>query len=97
MENIVDWHEKHKLAKSEFSCAVLSRKVLCDTSAGFIERETRETPPGSKPDLNAVIINGAIFPKQAAVLPLSTTENTVPDLTRTISAYRFFAQPFVPM
>ena len=40
VENIVDWHEKHKLAKAEFSCAVLSRKVLCDTSAGFIERET---------------------------------------------------------
>lgn len=40
VENMVDWHEKHKLAKAEFSCAVLSRKVLCDTSAGFIERET---------------------------------------------------------
>ncbi|MGN1444489.1 MAG: alpha-mannosidase [Acutalibacteraceae bacterium] len=40
IENIVDWHEKHKLAKAEFSCGVLSRKVLCDTSAGFIERET---------------------------------------------------------
>ncbi len=40
IENIVDWNEKHKLAKAEFECAVLSRKVLCDTSAGFIERET---------------------------------------------------------
>lgn len=40
VENLVDWHEKHKLAKAEFSCAVLSRKVLCDTSAGFIERKT---------------------------------------------------------
>ncbi|MDD6013018.1 MAG: glycoside hydrolase family 38 C-terminal domain-containing protein [Oscillospiraceae bacterium] len=40
VENIVDWHEKHKLAKAEFSCGVLSRKVLCDTSAGYIERET---------------------------------------------------------
>ncbi len=40
VENIVDWHEKHKLAKAEFSCDILSRKVLCDTSAGFIERET---------------------------------------------------------
>lgn len=26
--------------KAEFGCNVLSRKVLCDTSAGFIERET---------------------------------------------------------
>lgn len=42
VENIVDWNEKHKLAKAEFSCNVLSRKVLCDTSAGFIERETHK-------------------------------------------------------
>ena len=40
VENIVDWNEKHKLAKAEFSCNVLTRKALCDTSAGFIERET---------------------------------------------------------
>lgn len=40
VENIVDWNEKHRLAKSEFSCNVLTRKALCDTSAGFIERET---------------------------------------------------------
>lgn len=42
VENIVDWHEKHKLAKAEFSCNVLTRKALCDTSAGFIERETHK-------------------------------------------------------
>ncbi len=40
VENIVDWNEKHKLAKAEFSCNILTRKALCDTSAGFIERET---------------------------------------------------------
>lgn len=40
VEHIVDWHEKHKLAKAEFECNVLSRKALCDTSAGFIERDT---------------------------------------------------------
>ena len=40
MENIVDWNEKHKLAKAEFACNVLTRKALCDTSAGFIERDT---------------------------------------------------------
>lgn len=40
VENNVDWHEKHKLAKADFSCNILSRKILCDTSAGFIERET---------------------------------------------------------
>lgn len=40
VENNVDWHEKHKLAKAEFECNVLTRKALCDTSAGFIERET---------------------------------------------------------
>lgn len=40
VENIVDWNEKHKLAKSEFGCNVLTRKALCDTSAGYIERDT---------------------------------------------------------
>ena len=42
VENNVSWNEKHKLAKAIFSCNVLSRKALCDTSAGFIERETHK-------------------------------------------------------
>lgn len=42
VENVVDWHEKHKLAKVEFACNVLSRKAFCDTSAGFIERDTHK-------------------------------------------------------
>ncbi len=42
VENIVDWHEKHKLAKAEFNCNLLTRKALCDTSAGFIERDTHK-------------------------------------------------------
>ena len=40
VESNVNWNEKHKLAKMEFHCNVLTRKALCDTSAGFIERET---------------------------------------------------------
>ena len=40
VENNVDWNEKHVLAKAEFSPDVLTRKVLCDTSAGYTERET---------------------------------------------------------
>jgi alpha-mannosidase len=40
VENIVDWHEDHKLAKAVFDCNILSRRALCDTSAGFIERDT---------------------------------------------------------
>jgi alpha-mannosidase len=40
VENIVEWQDTHKLAKVEFSCNVLTRKALCDTSAGYIERET---------------------------------------------------------
>ncbi len=40
VENNVDWNENHKLAKTEFQCNILTRKALCDTSAGFIERET---------------------------------------------------------
>lgn len=40
VENNIDWHENHKLAKAEFACNILTRKALCDTSAGFIERST---------------------------------------------------------
>ena len=40
VESNVNWNEKHKLAKMEFQCNILTRKALCDTSAGFIERET---------------------------------------------------------
>ncbi len=39
VESIVDWHEKHRLAKVEFSPDILSRELICDTSAGFIKRE----------------------------------------------------------
>lgn len=42
VEHVVDWNEKHKLAKAEFECNVLARKALCDTSAGFIERDTHK-------------------------------------------------------
>lgn len=42
VENIVDWNEKHKLAKAEFECNVLSRQALCDTSAGFVQRDTHK-------------------------------------------------------
>ncbi len=40
VENIVYWNEKHKLVKAEFGCNILSRELLCDTSAGIIRRET---------------------------------------------------------
>ncbi len=40
VENIVDWNEKHVLAKAQFDCNLLTRKAVCDTSAGYIERET---------------------------------------------------------
>ena len=40
VESNVNWNEKHKLAKMDFQCNILTRKALCDTSAGFIERET---------------------------------------------------------
>ena len=40
VENLVDWQEKHRLAKVLFDCNLLTRKLLCDTSAGFVERET---------------------------------------------------------
>lgn len=40
VENIVYWNEKHRLAKVEFGCNLLTRELLCDTSAGIIRRET---------------------------------------------------------
>ena len=40
VENLVDWNEKHVLAKALFECNILTRKAVCDTSAGFVERET---------------------------------------------------------
>lgn len=40
VENIVDWNEKHRLAKAEFGCNLLTRELLCDTSAGIVRRET---------------------------------------------------------
>lgn len=40
IEHIVDWDEKHRLAKVSFGCNVLSRELVCDTSAGYIKRET---------------------------------------------------------
>ncbi|MFA9378698.1 MAG: alpha-mannosidase [Lachnotalea sp.] len=42
VENIVDWQEKHKLAKMEFGMNVVSRELVCDTSAGYIKRETHK-------------------------------------------------------
>ncbi len=39
IENIVDWNESHKLVKAAFNCNVLTRELVCDTSAGFIKRE----------------------------------------------------------
>lgn len=48
VENIVDWDETHKLAKAEFGVNVLTRELLCDTSAGFIRRETHRNTSWQK-------------------------------------------------
>ncbi len=39
VENIVDWNESHRLVKAAFNCNILTRELVCDTSAGFIKRE----------------------------------------------------------
>ncbi len=39
VENIVNWNEFHKLMKVAFNCNILTRELVCDTSAGFIKRE----------------------------------------------------------
>ena len=38
VEHIVDWQEKHRLAKVNFGPDVLTRELVCDTSAGYIKR-----------------------------------------------------------
>ena len=38
VEHLCDWQEKHTLAKVNFGPDVLTRELLCDTSAGFIRR-----------------------------------------------------------
>ena len=42
VEHIADWHEKHKLVKASFECNILSRELICDTSAGYIKRKTHK-------------------------------------------------------
>ncbi len=48
VENIVDWNEKHRLAKVEFAPDILSRELVCDTSAGFIKREMHKNTTWQK-------------------------------------------------
>lgn len=48
VENDVDWHETHKLAKMEFDINVLARHITCDTSAGTIQRETHRNTTWQK-------------------------------------------------
>lgn len=48
VEHIVDWDEKHKMVKAEFQCNVLSRELVCDTSAGYIRRETHRNTSWQK-------------------------------------------------
>ncbi|MDD2213583.1 MAG: glycoside hydrolase family 38 C-terminal domain-containing protein, partial [Oscillospiraceae bacterium] len=42
VEHQVDWHEKHRLVKADFNCNVLSRELICDTSAGYIRRDCHQ-------------------------------------------------------
>ena len=56
VENQVDWQEKHVLAKVLFDCNVLARQALCDTSAGYIARDT----------LSAATTSGAISARRTA-------------------------------
>lgn len=48
VENNVDWNETHKLAKVEFGVNVLTRELLCDTSAGYIRRDTHRNTSWQK-------------------------------------------------
>ncbi|WP_320128335.1 glycoside hydrolase family 38 C-terminal domain-containing protein [uncultured Sphaerochaeta sp.] len=48
IENLVDWNEKHRLAKTTFNINALSRELVCDTSAGYIKRETHRNTSWQK-------------------------------------------------
>ena len=48
VENIVDWNEKHRLAKVDFAPDILTRELVCDTSAGFIKREMNKNTSWQK-------------------------------------------------
>ena len=39
VENNVDWEVRHRLAKVNFGPDVLTRELVCDTSAGFVRRD----------------------------------------------------------
>ena len=80
------------LQRQSFLAPFFQERSFAIPLRALLSGKRTEIPPGSKPGLNAVIINGVIFPKPEAALPLSTTENTAPDLTKTPSVYRFFAQ-----
>jgi len=47
-EIIALWHESHKLLKAEFNANVLTRELVCDTSAGFIRRPTHRNTSWEK-------------------------------------------------
>lgn len=48
IENIVDWSERHRLVKAEYCCNVLTREAVCDTSAGYIKRDTHKNTSWQK-------------------------------------------------
>lgn len=48
VENIVDWKERHRLVKAQYDCNVLTREAVCDTSAGYIKRETHSNTSWQK-------------------------------------------------
>ncbi len=48
VENIVDWKERHRLVKAQYDCKVLTREAVCDTSAGYIKRETHSNTSWQK-------------------------------------------------
>ncbi|MCR4882832.1 MAG: alpha-mannosidase, partial [Clostridiales bacterium] len=39
VEHCADWHEKHRLMKVNFGPDIVTREVVCDTSAGMIRRD----------------------------------------------------------
>lgn len=72
VEENVDWHEKHVLAKSEFNVNILARKARADLTAGFTERDTSSNTSWQKARFETCFHNWADISETGAGLAIIT-------------------------
>lgn len=68
VEHLVDWHEKHKLAKMEFGMNLVSENWCAIPAPDLYAGRPIRILPGSRQDLRYVCINGAIWQSRTAEL-----------------------------